>query len=163
RVPDEKRRVVRDFRMLREEGRERRVGRQVVLLRDERRVDSEHLTDRWRILAENLVQPLTSLPRVPFFDRRCGRLGRSRRRLGEARGWQTAQERGHERCEGCCAEGSGGGTHYLPITRERSRGSRLSPATERDGIMRWNSSHKCDAPRKHETTKQNQPDSFSYF
>ena len=61
---DEKARVVRDLRMLRQEGGQRGIRRQVGLARQQRGVEAEDLPQRWRVLPQQLAQPLPRLLRV---------------------------------------------------------------------------------------------------
>ena len=56
--------VVRDLGVLRQKDRQGRIRRQVVGLRQQGRVEAQHLGDRRRVLLEDLVQPIVGVARV---------------------------------------------------------------------------------------------------
>ena len=60
---EEEDRVVRDLRMLRQIGGERRVRREVILPGQQRRIQPEHLADRRRVLFEDSAQPFLGFER----------------------------------------------------------------------------------------------------
>ena len=54
--------------MLRDEGGECGIGRHVIGLRQQRRVEPQDLGDRRRVLIEDFPEALAGLPRVPLVD-----------------------------------------------------------------------------------------------
>ena len=61
RLADEVARVVADLGVLLEEGGEARIAGQVLLVAQQRRVVSEHLEERRRVLLDHLAQPVPGL------------------------------------------------------------------------------------------------------
>jgi len=131
RVADEERRVVHDLRMLRDEGGERGIGRHVIGLRQQRRVEPQDLADRRRVLIEDFPEALAGFPRVPLVDWGLG-LGRDRgRRLRRGGPWLRQEGGGYSAQQGGQPHRQGQrperlrskGQHYLLITGTRSGGS----------------------------------------
>src|SRR5215831_3834799 len=148
-LPQEVARVVRDLGVLRQELGERRIGFEVALVCQQRRVQGHHAAERGRVLLEQLLQPLLGFGSVCVVCRCCRSRGFYETPLRPRQPGLSWLLRFLSQ-RGCGNEGgqehSGKGLFHIPLTYLLPDRRLTAPVTRRPVWGLWSGGSSSDRP-----------------